>query len=49
MKDDPHERFTASEVINHPWITRRFDKDIPMSRSERLKAFSQSLSFFRVL
>jgi serine/threonine protein kinase len=48
VDESPHERYTSEDVKNHPWITRNFTEDPPMTASERMKAFNDSQSVFRV-
>lgn len=31
---DPDERYNAELIGEHPWITRQFDQEPPMTRSE---------------
>ena len=47
--NDPIERYTCEHAFNHPWITRRFQDDIPLTSPEKMRAFSQSQTLSRVM
>ena len=42
------DRFTAEIILSHPWITRNFNSDIPMTCTENIKAFTQQKNFSMV-
>lgn len=46
---DPIGRYTAEHALNHPWITRRFEDDIPLTSPEKMRAFSHSQILSRVI
>jgi len=46
---DPIGRYTAEHALNHPWITRRFQDDIPLTSPEKMRAFSHSQILSRVI
>ena len=48
MSRNPSARYTADEVEKHPWISRRFDDEIPLSAHEVMNSFSLEQSFTRV-
>ncbi len=48
MSRNPSARYTAEEVEKHPWISRRFDDEIPLSAHEVMNSFSLEQSFTRV-
>jgi len=45
---DPIERYTCEHAFNHPWITRRFQDDIPLTSPEKMRAFSHSQTLSRM-
>ena len=45
---DPNERYSAADVLQHPWITRRPSDKIPMSLSDRMKAYYNTQTILRV-
>lgn len=38
-KLSPNERYTAQDVIKHPWITRNFEDEIPLSLHDSFQGF----------
>ncbi len=41
VTENHEERYTASEALNHPWITRRLDDPVPLSVSEKILLFDK--------
>lgn len=39
VNPDPKDRYDAQTALNHPWITRRFDEQVPMTLMEIQSAF----------
>lgn len=46
--EDPQERYTASQALEHPWITRKFNEDIPMTFSEKMRVINLQNDFSNV-
>ncbi len=42
VHEDANFRYTVEQVQDHPWMTRRFNEDIPLTSSEKIAAFSHS-------
>jgi len=49
MSRNPIARYTADEVEKHPWLSRRFDDEIPLSAHEVMNSFSLEQSFTRIM
>jgi len=49
VHEDPNFRYTVEQVQDHPWITRRFNEDIPLTSSEKIAAFSHSQVFSGII
>jgi len=49
VQEDPYLRYTVEQVQGHPWVSRRFDEDIPLTSSEKIAAFSHSQILSRVI
>jgi hypothetical protein len=49
IHENPHERYTSDQVESHPWISRKFEEEIPMTSSEKMKAFVFAQSFTRII
>ena len=45
---EPSDRLSAEMILNHPWITRDFASNIPMTCSENMKAFAQQRNVLMV-
>jgi len=43
------ERYSASECLQHPWITRNFDDEIPLNLEQLLKVSAQSNKLINVI
>jgi serine/threonine protein kinase len=39
---EPDNRYTASEALQHPWITRRYDDEIPLSLNDKILLFDKT-------
>lgn len=48
MELDAQQRYTAANALSHPWITRRFKDEIPLSAYEKMRAFELQQTFIRV-
>ena len=46
---DPADRFTADQMLTHPWITRNTSDKIPMTIGERMRIFDQEQTLSRVI
>jgi len=40
MEQNPEKRYTAAECIQHPWITRRKNDEIPLTFSDKILLFN---------
>jgi len=49
IDENPHERYTSDQVGSHPWISRRFEEEIPMTSAEKMRAFMSAQSLARVI
>lgn len=49
MNRNPLARYTAEDLQKHPWLTRNFNDEIPLSAHEVMTSFSFEQSFTRVL
>jgi serine/threonine protein kinase len=38
-RENPENRYTANEALNHPWITRNFTAPVPLTLHEELTQF----------
>ena len=45
---NPDARYTASQALSHPWITRKFESIIPLSFGERHHVFKKQHDFANV-
>lgn len=48
MNRNPLARYTAEDLQKHPWFTRRFNEEVPLSAHEVMTSFSFEQSFTRV-
>jgi len=48
MNRNPLARYTAEDLQKHPWFTRRFNDEVPLSAHEVVTSFSFEQSFTRV-
>ena len=37
---EPSERYTVDQALSHPWITRNFKENVPLTGLENIKAFN---------
>ncbi|EAS01119.2 Serine/Threonine kinase domain protein (macronuclear) [Tetrahymena thermophila SB210] len=42
---DPSARYTANQVIYHPWITQKLEDDIPLTMNEMLSTVNKQTNF----
>ncbi|KAL4450847.1 hypothetical protein ABPG74_011689 [Tetrahymena malaccensis] len=42
---DPSARYTANQVICHPWITQKLEDDIPLTMNEMLQTVNKQTNF----
>lgn len=45
---DPQDRYTADQALTHPWITRRFNENIPLTFNENLRLANMQAEFVNV-
>ena len=45
---DPQDRYTADQALCHPWITRRFNENIPLTFNENLRLINLQTDFANV-
>lgn len=46
---EPTERYSAAKASAHPWITRKFEDEIPLSAHEMMMFFEQQQTLKRVI
>ncbi|KAL4495008.1 hypothetical protein ABPG72_015708 [Tetrahymena utriculariae] len=46
---DPSARYTANQVICHPWITQKLEDDIPLTMNEMLSTVNKQTNFSNML
>lgn len=49
VHSEPQERYSAAKALAHPWITRRFQDEIPLSAHEMMQLYEQQQTFRRVI
>jgi calcium/calmodulin-dependent protein kinase I len=42
---NPLERYSAGQALMHPWITRKFNDEVPMNYQERILMFEKQINF----
>lgn len=40
----PIERYTSEKALRHPWITRNFKADVPLTQSEEIREFQTEIN-----
>lgn len=48
-KIEANERYTTQEALRHPWLTRNFEDQIPLSLHESFSGFEKSHNISQVL
>ncbi len=41
MAQNPNDRYSADQALQHPWVTRDFDRGVPLTFWEKNIAFNQ--------
>ncbi len=49
MHLESQERYSAGKALAHPWITRRFQDEIPLSAHEMMQFYEHQQTFRRVM
>ena len=49
IAQQPDKRYTAEEALQHPWITRRYEDDIPLSLTDKMVMFDKTQLFARII
>lgn len=48
MCKEPVSRYTANQALSHPWITRNFKSNIPLTFEEKHHVFVKGLEILNV-
>ena len=48
LQIEPQKRYTAVDILSHPWITRNLNDKLPLTLNEKLDVYHHQRTLIRV-